>query len=115
MTENRRSAGETPAGCKIHPTALVDETARLGSRVRVGPGCQIRENVTVGDGCSIEAGAVIDHEAVLGVGTVVGELAFVWAGMTTAPGSRILPNRTSVSQKTSVSRRNLRRIHGSWA
>ena len=92
MTERGRSAEETPAGCRIHPTAIVDATAKLGSRIRVGPGCQIRENVAVGDGCSIRSAAVIDREAVLGAGTVVGERAFVGARTTTAPGSRIDPN-----------------------
>ena len=92
MTELGRNGEETPAGCRIHPTAVIDETAKLGSRIRVGPGCQIRENATVGDGCSIRAGAVIDREAVLGAGTVVGERAFVGARTTTAPGSRIDPN-----------------------
>ena len=58
MTELGRNGEETPAGCRIHPSAVIDETAKLGSRIRVGPGCQIRENATVGDGCSIRAAAV---------------------------------------------------------
>ncbi|RMG67574.1 MAG: acyl-ACP--UDP-N-acetylglucosamine O-acyltransferase [Calditrichaeota bacterium] len=37
----------------VHPTAVVDAAAQLGSNVRVGPYAVIEADVSVGDGCEI--------------------------------------------------------------
>ncbi|MCE9529133.1 MAG: acyl-ACP--UDP-N-acetylglucosamine O-acyltransferase [Planctomycetales bacterium] len=57
----------------IHPTAIVDPTAQLGSDVHVGPFAIIEPGVVVGDGCRLEARAVIKSRTVLGSGNEVGE------------------------------------------
>lgn len=64
-----RARPAAPAG--VHPTAVVDPTARLGAGVSVGPG------------------AVVEAEAVLGDGVAVGALAFVGRGSTVGAGSRL--------------------------
>ena len=50
----------------IHPSAVVDPTARLGADVHVGPLAVIGPGAVVGDRCVIEAHVVVADEAVLG-------------------------------------------------
>lgn len=50
----------------IHPTAIIDPTARLGDSVSVGPYAIIEADTTLGDGCLIAAHAVIKRFATLG-------------------------------------------------
>lgn len=39
----------------IHPTAVVDPAARLGTDVTVGPLCVIEAETAIGDGCTLDA------------------------------------------------------------
>lgn len=50
----------------VHPSAVVDPTARLGRDVHVGPLCAIGPGAVIGDRCVLEAHVVVDDEAVLG-------------------------------------------------
>lgn len=50
----------------IHPTAIIDPSARLGARVRVGPYAVIEADTVLGDECLVAAHAVIKRHAVLG-------------------------------------------------
>ena len=51
---------------KIHPTAIVEDGAKLGADVEIGPYAHIGANVTLGDGTSIGQGAIIDGHSTLG-------------------------------------------------
>ena len=50
----------------IHPTALVDPSARLGNGVVIGPYAVIEQDVIIGEGCRIAAHAVIKHHTRMG-------------------------------------------------
>lgn len=62
----------------IHPTALVDPSAELGSDVSIGAFAIVEAGVRIGDGCSIGARAVVHANTTLGarctvdVGAVLG-------------------------------------------
>lgn len=62
----------------IHPTALIDPTAELGTGVIVGPFAIIGAGVVVGDGCRIEPRAILERntrlgsEVRVGVGSIIG-------------------------------------------
>jgi UDP-3-O-[3-hydroxymyristoyl] glucosamine N-acyltransferase len=53
-----------PAG--IHPTAIVDQTAKLGLRVSIHPHAVIEPGVNIADDTLIGAGVYIGHETVIG-------------------------------------------------
>ncbi len=73
----------------IHPTAIIETTAKIGSDVFIGPYAYIGENCVVGDGCSvyphvyigdntklgknctINPGVKIYHDCLLGEGCIV--------------------------------------------
>jgi UDP-N-acetylglucosamine acyltransferase len=55
----------------IHPSAVVDAGAKLGSRVTVGPFCVIESDTEIGDGCAIGPHAVIKRFTSLGPGCSV--------------------------------------------
>lgn len=63
---------------KIHPTAIIEDGASIGSDVEVGPFAIIGHNAVVGDGCRILAHAILENhvtigaENVIGYGTVIG-------------------------------------------
>jgi UDP-3-O-[3-hydroxymyristoyl] glucosamine N-acyltransferase len=61
----------TESGLGIHATASVDETARWGLRLRVGPGAVIEAEVLMGDDVTIAAGAMILRGTELGSRVVV--------------------------------------------
>jgi len=50
----------------IHPTAIIDSSARLHASVEVGPYSIIDANVVIGEGCQIESGVRIFQDTRLG-------------------------------------------------
>ncbi len=61
----------------VHPTALVDRSAELGSGVTVGPWALVGPRVTVGDGCRIGPRATLECNTRLGAGVEVGSGSIV--------------------------------------
>lgn len=59
---------------EIHPTALVDPKAELGSNVKIGPYSIVEGGVTIGDETEIRSHAVIAE------GTTIGKKCFVSPG-----------------------------------
>ena len=55
----------------IHPTAIVDAGARIGSDVRIGPGAIVEADTTIGDGCELMAHSIIRRYTSLGRRNVV--------------------------------------------
>lgn len=50
----------------IHPTAIIDPTAEIGTGVSIGAYCVIGRDVKIGDGTEISPNVVIDHSTWLG-------------------------------------------------
>jgi UDP-N-acetylglucosamine acyltransferase len=61
----------------IHPTAIVDPGAKLGSNVRIGAYSVIGENVTIGDGCAIESHVVIEGHTTIGSECLISPFASI--------------------------------------
>jgi UDP-3-O-[3-hydroxymyristoyl] glucosamine N-acyltransferase len=56
-----------PTGNKgVHPSALVDETARLGKDVSIGPLCVVGPGAEIGDGTRLQAQVTIGADAKIG-------------------------------------------------
>ena len=55
----------------IHPSSVVDPTARLGAGVRIGPFCVIGPDVTLGDGVEVKSHAVVTGWTDVGADTVI--------------------------------------------
>jgi len=64
---------------RIHPSAIVDPKAEIGTDVEIGPYAVIAGNVTIGAGSRIESHAVIDGEVIIDAGNVVGHAAIIGA------------------------------------
>ena len=58
------------SGTDIHPTAIVDPGARLGTGVRIGPYCVIGGKVEVGDGCRLQHHVTIEGPSIIGAENV---------------------------------------------
>ena len=79
----------------VHPSAVVDPSARLGAQVRIGPGAVVGRETVLGDGCVLHAGAVLGARVTLGAGCVLHANAVVrdrctlGRGVTLHPGAVI--------------------------
>ncbi len=55
----------------IHPTAIVEDGARLGAGVRIGPFCMVGANVELGDGCELKSHVVVAGHTSVGARTQI--------------------------------------------
>jgi UDP-N-acetylglucosamine acyltransferase len=53
---------------EVHPSAVVDSSARLGNDVKIGPNCVIEKNVHIGDDTVLDANVVICRNVQIGKG-----------------------------------------------
>ena len=61
----------------IHPTAIIDPSAELGSNVSVGAYSVIGPNVEIGDNCDIRAHVVINGPTSIGANNTIYQFASV--------------------------------------
>ena len=61
----------------VHPTAVVDPSARIGEGTAIGPRAVIGAGAEIGRGCVIKANAVIEDGVTVGDGTEIGANAFL--------------------------------------
>jgi UDP-N-acetylglucosamine acyltransferase len=62
---------------RIHPTAVIDPTAQLGTDIEIGPFAIIGPDVTIGDGCRIAARATLERNVRLASRVFVGSGALL--------------------------------------
>jgi UDP-N-acetylglucosamine acyltransferase len=55
----------------VHPTAFVEEGARLGRGVRIGPFCTVGAHVDLGDGCELVSHVVVAGRTTIGPRTKI--------------------------------------------
>jgi UDP-3-O-[3-hydroxymyristoyl] glucosamine N-acyltransferase len=55
----------------IHPSAIIESSAKIGSDVFIGPYAYIGENCIVGDGCSIYPHVYIGDSTILGINCTI--------------------------------------------
>lgn len=65
----------------IHPSAIIDSSARLGQDVRIAANVVVGAQVTVGDGAEIGAGSVIGNEVVIGAGSYLAANVTLYHGV----------------------------------
>ena len=61
----------------IHPTAVVESGAQLGTDVTIGPYTTIGSKVVIGDGCRIGPHVCIEGDTTIGAGTQVSPFASI--------------------------------------
>jgi UDP-N-acetylglucosamine acyltransferase len=64
---------------KVHPTAIVDQNAKLGANVEIGPFSIIGPDVTIGDNTIVQSHVVIEAEIAIGRGDFIGHGAIIGA------------------------------------
>ncbi len=97
-----RALGQTRSGSEIHPAAVVDPTATLGERVRIGPcavieaGAMLGDDVEIGSGAKVLAGARLGDRVVLQAGAVVGATGFGYVRNPTTGEHALFPQQGTV-------------------
>ena len=69
--------GETGLATMVHPNAVVDPRAELGSGVRIGPFCTVGTDVVLGDNVELVSHVVVAGRTRIGEGTVVQPFASI--------------------------------------
>jgi len=64
---------------KIHPTAIVEDGAQIGTEVEIGPYAVISSGAVIGDRCRIQAHAVIEGSVKMGTDNLIGYGAIIGA------------------------------------
>lgn len=64
---------------KIHPTAIVDSRAQLGSDVEIGPFSTVGPEALIGDKTIVQSHVVIENSVTIGSGNFVGHGAIIGA------------------------------------
>jgi UDP-N-acetylglucosamine acyltransferase len=64
---------------RIHPTAIVDPAAQIGTDVEIGPFSVIGPQATIGERTIVQSHVVIEGEVTIGAGNFVGHGAIVGA------------------------------------
>ena len=52
---------------KIHPTAILEDGAKIGVGVEIGPYCSIGSGVEIGDGSILKSHVILDGKTSIGV------------------------------------------------
>src|SRR6059058_6329235 len=63
----------------IHPTAIVDPVARMGTDVEVGPFSIVGPQVTIGEKTIVQSHVVIEGDVTIGIGNFIGHGAVIGA------------------------------------
>ena len=66
----------------IHPTAIVENGAVIGTGTRIWAHVHIRPGVRIGDHCNIGDGVFVEDEAVVGSRVTIKNQAVIWKGVT---------------------------------
>ncbi len=75
MTEDGRNIGVMIQ--KIHPSAVIEDGATLGSNVQVGPFCHVGKDVVLHDNVILHSHAVVVGNSIVGEGTEIFSFAAV--------------------------------------
>lgn len=62
---------------RVHPSAVIDDSAQIGNGVIIKANAVIGKNVVIGDNCIIEPNAVIEDNVVIGANCTIGACALV--------------------------------------
>jgi UDP-N-acetylglucosamine acyltransferase len=64
---------------KVHPTAIVDTSAKIGASAEIGPFSIVGSQVTIGDKTIVKSHVVIEGEVEIGTGNFIGHGAVIGA------------------------------------
>lgn len=64
---------------KIHATAIVDQGARIGAKVEIGPYSIVGAGAVIGEGCVIQSHVVVEGSVKMGAGNLIGHGAVIGA------------------------------------
>ena len=62
---------------KIHPTAIIEDGAELGTNVEIGPYCMVGSGVKIGNGCSLKSHVVLDGQTTIGTENIFHPFSYV--------------------------------------
>mgnify|MGYP002712241278 CR=1 FL=1 len=55
----------------IHPSAIIDPSAKIGENVKIGPYCIIEDHTEIGDGCELKSHVVVANHTCMGKGNKI--------------------------------------------
>lgn len=83
----------------IHPTAEVEEGARVGANTRIWHYAHVRSNATIGDGCTLGHSVYVDFGATVGNNCKLENRVSVFRGVMLEDGVFVGPHATFTNDK----------------
>ena len=62
---------------KIHPTAIIEDGAEIGSDVKIGPYCHVGPDVKIGDSCVLKSHVIVDGKTTIGEENIFFPTAYI--------------------------------------
>ena len=84
---------------QIHPTAIVDSGAELGSNVVIGPFCIVDAGAIIGEGCILGHSVYVDSGAVVGNNVKLQNRVSIYRGVTLEDGVFVGPHVSFTNDK----------------
>lgn len=79
-------------GIFIHPTAIVDPTAQIGTGTKIWVNVQIRERARIGSHCVLSKDVYVDHAVSIGDDCKIQNSVSIYNGVTIEDGVFVGPN-----------------------
>ena len=76
----------------IHPTAIVDPSAKIGAGTKIWINVQVREGARIGRNCILSKDVYVDHGVVIGDDCKIQNSVSVYSGVTLEDGVFVGPN-----------------------
>jgi UDP-2-acetamido-3-amino-2,3-dideoxy-glucuronate N-acetyltransferase len=83
----------------VHPSAHVEQNARVGSDTKIWINVQIRENVEIGNSCIISKDVYIDHSVKIGNRCKIQNSVSIYNGVTIGDDVFVGPNAVFTNDK----------------
>jgi acetyltransferase-like isoleucine patch superfamily enzyme len=77
---------------RIHPSAIVDDSARIGRRTQIWVGCQVREDTEIGESCILSKGVYVDAGVKIGSRVKIQNNVSLYHGLTISDGVFVGPH-----------------------
>ena len=77
---------EEPHGVRIHPTAMVEDGVRLGSRTSIWDNVHIRHGAVIGEECIVGEKSYIAYDVLIGNRVKINAFVYICAAVTIEDG-----------------------------
>jgi len=105
---------EEPHGVRIHPTAMVEDGVRLGSRTSIWDNVHIRHGAVIGEECIVGEKSYIAYDVLIGNRVKINAFVYICAAVTIEDGVMLSAGTIFTNDRfPRATTPDLKQLHGS--